>query len=69
MGQAQADASVRLLRDLSIQYMVASPLDRTRQTATLIDQHLGISINTDDRLKEWDCGDWSGEMWDDLSEK
>ena len=49
--------------------MVASPLDRTQQTATIIDQHLGISFATDDRLKEWDCGAWSGEMWDDLSEK
>ena len=31
LGQAQADANGRLLRDLSTQYMVASPLDRTRQ--------------------------------------
>ena len=69
LGQAQADVNGRLLSDLSIQYMVASPLDRTQQTATIIDQHLGISFATDDRLKEWDCGDWSGEMWDDLSEK
>jgi len=64
LGRRQADVNGRFLKQLGIEYMVASPLDRTCQTAEIIDEHLGISFDVDDRIKEWHCGDWGGEMWD-----
>ncbi len=69
LGRQQADVNGRFLKGLDIEYMIASPLDRTRQTATIIDAHLGISFDVDDRIKEWHCGDWSGEMWDEVANK
>ena len=69
LGRAQADANGQFLKRLGIEYMVASPLDRTCQTAEIIDQHLGIGFSTDERIKEWHCGDWSGEMWDEVPSK
>ena len=69
LGRAQAEVNGKFLEPLGIEYLVASPLDRTRQTAEIITDQLQISFGVDDRIKEWDCGDWSGEMWDDLQEK
>jgi len=69
LGRAQAEVNGKFLKRLGIEYLVASPLDRTRQTARIIADHLKIEFDVDDRLKEWDCGVWSGEMWDELREK
>lgn len=43
--------------------MVASPLGRTRQSAAVVAEHLGVdyeAIAWDDRLKEITLGDWDG---------
>ena len=69
LGRAQAEVNGKFLEPLGIEYLVASPLDRTRQTAEIVTDQLQISFRVDDRIKEWNCGDWSGEMWDDLQEK
>jgi len=69
LGRQQADTSGQFLATLDIEYMVASPLDRTRQTAEIINQYLNLDLNFDDRIMEWDCGDWSGEMWDQVADK
>lgn len=69
LGRSQADRNGQFLAGLEIDYMVASPLDRTRQTAEIINSYLELEINYDERIMEWDCGDWSGEMWDQVGEK
>ena len=69
LGRQQADINGRFLAGLGIEHLVASPLDRTRQTADIINRHLGLTPAFDDRIMEWDCGDWSGEMWDQVIEK
>ncbi len=69
LGRDQADINGKFLSSLEIDYLVASPLDRTKQTADIINQHLELEINYDDRIMEWHSGDWSGEMWDDVSNK
>ncbi len=69
LGREQADVNGRFLSQLGIEHMVASPLDRTRQTAEIINQYLELEVAFDDRIMEWDCGDWSGEMWDDVQKK
>jgi broad specificity phosphatase PhoE len=69
LGRRQAQVNGQFLAALGIEYIVASPLDRTRQTAEIINTHLNLNIEYDDRIMEWDCGDWSGEMWDEVSDK
>lgn len=66
LGRAQAEVNGRLLAGLDIQTLFASPLDRTRQTAEIVNRHLEVPVEFDDRLKEWDCGDWSGQMYADV---
>lgn len=69
LGRQQADVNGRFLKQLDIDYVIASPLDRTRQTAEIITEHLNIGFDVDGRIKEWHCGDWSGEMWDEVHHK
>ena len=69
LGQQQAHTNGQFLADVSIDYLVASPLDRTRQTAAIINLYLQLDIKYDARIMEWDCGDWSGELWDQLDKK
>ncbi|MEE4360963.1 MAG: histidine phosphatase family protein, partial [Pseudomonadales bacterium] len=69
LGRAQARVSGALLAGRGIEAMFASPLDRTRQTAALINEHLNLPVTYDDRLKEWDCGDWSGHLYAEVAER
>jgi broad specificity phosphatase PhoE len=69
LGRDQADVNGRLLADLNIQAMFASPLDRTRQTADIINQYVNVPVVHDDRIVEWDCGDWSGHLYDEVRVK
>ena len=62
LGRCQADQGGRLLARFGIQALFASPLDRARQTAEIINRHLGLPVVYDERIKEWDCGDWSGHL-------
>ena len=68
-GRDQAHSHGRFLATRDIQHLVASPLDRTRQTAEIVSRYLNLNPVFDDRIKEWDCGDWSGEYWDTLADK
>ena len=69
LGRQQAQTNGQFLAGVSIDYLVASPLDRTRQTAAIINRYLQLDIKYDVRIMEWDCGDWSGELWDQLDKK
>ena len=66
LGRQQADQHGQMLRDKGIEHLFVSPLDRTRQTAEILNRHLALPVTFDDRIMEWDCGDWSGRFWDEL---
>jgi broad specificity phosphatase PhoE len=66
VGRRQAEVNGRWLAGLGIEALFASPLDRTRQTAEIIQRHVDLPIVFDERLKEWDCGDWSGWLYDEI---
>ena len=57
----------KLLSDFDIETLYVSPLGRTRQTAEIINYHLNLTPYFDERIKEWDCGDWSGHKYDDVT--
>lgn len=40
--------------------VIVSPLERTRQTAAIINQTAGLPVETDDRLLEISYGSWDG---------
>ncbi|MBU2566673.1 histidine phosphatase family protein [Patescibacteria group bacterium] len=49
--------------------IIASPLQRTQETAVILSQNLNTKIIIDDRLKEWDMGDWAGRPLTEFQEK
>jgi broad specificity phosphatase PhoE len=68
-GREQTEVNARVLAYLGIEALYSSPLARARQSAAIINKHLDLSIRYDDRIKEWDCGDWSGELYEDVQTK
>lgn len=66
LGRKQADVTGRLLEQLGIQAIYASPLDRTRQTTEIIQQYVPLEATYDSRIMEWDCGHWSGYLYEEI---
>jgi broad specificity phosphatase PhoE len=64
VGHKQAKNTAEYFRDKRIDYLVASPLKRVRQTAEHISEALGIPIITDDRLREVKIGWQNREQYD-----
>lgn len=69
IGREQAETNGYLLASLGIERIFSSPLDRTRQTTEIINQHMSIPVDFDDRIMEWDCGDWSGHLYAEIADK
>ena len=55
------------LEEVSIAHVVTSPLERTRQTASIAFSQ-NIPISDDDRLLECDYGQWQGKLLKELAE-
>lgn len=68
-GREQADANGRLLAGLGIEAILSSPLDRARQTTEIIGRYVPAPVTYDERIVEWDCGDWSGHLRSEVSER
>lgn len=70
LGRAQARAAAERLRreipDTTGWRIVASPLGRTQATARIIAQALNLPIEIDHRVIEVSCGEWEGQLRDEL---
>jgi broad specificity phosphatase PhoE/ribonuclease HI len=60
LGRADAAAAAKHLAGRGIDVVVASPLQRTRQTAELAAEVLGVPVEFDGDLRELDFGAWEG---------
>lgn len=68
-GEQEAQATATALRDLPLTTIVASPLERTMQTATYLNAGRGLTIIQDRDLLDTDYGRFNGKCWDDLDAK
>jgi len=66
-GREQVRRTAETLRGTSITAIVSSPLERTRDTATIIADALGLPVAFDERLIEYDVGAWTGRTFESLS--
>ena len=67
VGREQAFALAhRLGHEQNLRALYTSPLLRARQTAEIIGRHLGLDLNCDDRLKEYDCGVITGMSFEEV---
>jgi broad specificity phosphatase PhoE len=60
-GKKDTDGWGRKLRQISWDRIVGSDLGRAVETAAIINQHLQIPFETDNRLREQDWGEWTAE--------
>jgi len=60
LGRAEARAAALALKDRGIDAIVASPLQRCRETAQAAAEVLGLPVEVDEDLRELDFGEWEG---------
>lgn len=65
-GKREAQGTAAALRDLRLDAIVASPLERTMETAGYINDGRGLEIRQDRDLLDTDYGHFSGQCYDVL---
>lgn len=68
LGHAQAEQAARWFCDKDIAHVRASPFHRTQQTAAAVGNMLKLSVETDDNLREMDCGTFEDRTDDEAWE-
>jgi ribonuclease H / adenosylcobalamin/alpha-ribazole phosphatase len=69
-GRAQAAAAAEYLARLGgIDALVASPMQRTRETAAVVAERLGLDAVVDDGWREVEFGDWDGHTFAEIQQK
>lgn len=68
-GHLQAQRVAERLKDIPIDVIYSSSLQRTKQTAGYISKVKNLPVNLSDELKEIHGGDWEGLTWQELEER
>ena len=68
-GHLQAQRVAERLKDIPIDMIFSSSLQRTKQTAGYISKVKNLPVNLSDQLKEIHGGDWEGLTWNELEER
>ena len=66
-GRRQAQRAAVALSGLPISAVIASPLERARETAEILARGWALPVRTEPRLMDTDVGSWSGALLDDLN--
>jgi probable phosphoglycerate mutase len=66
-GLTQAAALAERLAATSLAAIYSSPLERACETAAPLAERLGLTVQRLEGVKETDCGDWTGQLLEDLS--
>lgn len=69
IGKRQIEKAAEDLTKEGVDIIFASPLRRTRETAEIIAESIGVEIIFDERLRETDFGIYSGRSTSELWEK
>ena len=69
VGLAQAERVAAAVAELKSEIIIASPLNRTKQTAEAISRATGMPINFDESWLECSFGIWDGMSIDEVKEK
>lgn len=65
-GREQAQTLAHRAREESPSLILSSPLERALLTAGPAAEACGVELETDDRLRELDFGDWEGKTFDEI---
>lgn len=59
-GKQQVTDSLSYIKTLSVDVIIASPFLRTQETAHIVSSMLGIPVVTDEKIREYNLGDFDG---------
>ncbi len=66
-GRRQAQRAAVALSGLPLSAVVASPLERARETGEILARGWALPVRLDSRLKDTDIGPWAGQLISDLN--
>ena len=66
-GAQQAQCLIDRFKNMSLDAIYSSPLERALQTATVIANSMKLDVKTCDAANEIDFGEWTGKTFDELS--
>jgi probable phosphoglycerate mutase len=69
LGIKQAKALAKALKNKGIKIIFTSPLKRTKKTAEILAEELGVPLYEDERIIEIDHGVWSGLKIEEVQQK
>jgi broad specificity phosphatase PhoE len=65
-GREQAARLAESLRDIPLSAIISSPLERASETAEIVAQGRGLSVQFDAELMDTNIGNWAGQKYDEL---
>jgi probable phosphoglycerate mutase len=68
-GKREAAATAQSLAGLPLSMIIASPLERTMETAAYLNEGRGLEIRHDTDLLDTNYGRFSGQVWDELDQR
>ena len=68
-GRRDAAALAERLESVPVDRIISSPLGRAVETATILAARIDADVETDDRLKELDYGEWEGLTVDEIERR
>jgi broad specificity phosphatase PhoE len=69
LGRRQCEAVAASLAPAGIEAIVASPLERARESAQVVADRLGLAVTLDPRLMEINAGVFQGLTWAEIEER
>lgn len=66
-GNKQSQSLTDRFKNMSLDAVYSSPLDRALQTAMVIAESMNLDVKTCDAANEIDFGEWTGKTFDELS--
>jgi broad specificity phosphatase PhoE len=66
-GRAQCEAAAALLQGFGVSRILASPLARAAESASILSARLGVDVEADRRLVEVRFGRWQGLTYDEVA--
>ncbi len=68
-GRQQVSGTAELLKNMSVDKIISSPVTRTIETAEIVSKILNLDYSIDERLYEIDLGTLAGTQYDEVIEK
>jgi probable phosphoglycerate mutase len=67
LGQRQVEWTAERLQPVPLRHVFSSPLERTRETATVIARTKGLQVEVSESIIEVDFGSWTNKSFEDLA--